>query len=119
VFAGAVQLVVTPEIVAEYLRAAEGPNVSRLFVQKSVRAQDYAALVQRLRRVATLVEPVGEPPPCRDEDDRKFLHAAVTADVDYLITYDKDLLDIKQIGKCAILTPSDALDRLRADGVAL
>lgn len=51
-----------------------------------------------------VVAPEGEAPPCRDEDDRKYLHVAVHASLEYLITSDNDLLAIGAIGGCRIVT---------------
>lgn len=112
-------LVVSPEIILEYRTIAEDRDVRRLVVRKGVEVARYRELLQELLGFFVVVNPEGEAPACRDEDDRKFLHAAVAANVDYLITYDNDLLDIKQIGACAILTPPDALERLRMDGVEI
>ena len=44
---------------------------------------------------------------CRDPKDNKFLELAKTVKADYLITGDKDLLDLKQFGETKILKPSE------------
>ena len=44
----------------------------------------------------------------RDPKDEKIIYSAITADVDILITGDKDFLDI-EITRPRILTPSDFL----------
>ena len=48
-----------------------------------------------------------------------FLHAALTGDADYLVTYDDDLLVVGNIGRAVILKPADAVERLKADGVEI
>lgn len=104
---------------SEFRRAADDPDVKRLFQRKGASSFEYMRVLDRILLIAENVEPVGEPPLCRDEDDRKFLHAAVAGDADYLVTFDNDLLDVGSIVRTAILPPAEALDRLRADGVAL
>ena len=44
---------------------------------------------------------------CRDPKDNKFLELAQTVKAHYLITGDKDLLDLKQFGETKILKPSE------------
>ena len=46
----------------------------------------------------------------RDKDDEKVLYSAIAADVDVLITGDKDFCDI-EIEKPEILTPSQFVER--------
>lgn len=46
---------------------------------------------------------------CRDADDDKFIHAALAAGANWLITGDKDLLEVAPIAGLRILTPVDAL----------
>ena len=43
----------------------------------------------------TLVEPKKHISACRDPDDNKFLEIAYEAKADYLVTLDKDLLDLR------------------------
>ncbi len=46
---------------------------------------------------------------CRDREDQKFLELAVSAKADYIISGDKDLLDLKKINKIRILSPNEFL----------
>ncbi|HLC84912.1 MAG TPA: putative toxin-antitoxin system toxin component, PIN family [Candidatus Nanoarchaeia archaeon] len=50
---------------------------------------------------------------CRDSKDDKFLSLAKQIDADYLISFDDDLLVIRQIGRTIILTPGDFLGLMR------
>ncbi len=90
-----------------------------MFQRKGAAAVDYERLLRRIVLIAESVEPLGEPPACRDEDDRKFLHAALFADADYLVTFDEDLLAIGTVGRTPILRPAEAVERLRADGAEI
>ena len=49
---------------------------------------------------------------CRDADDNKFIHAAIVAGADWLVTGDKDLLvlaDSMRASGIRIVSPSDAI----------
>jgi putative PIN family toxin of toxin-antitoxin system len=46
---------------------------------------------------------------CRDADDDKFIHVALAAGAAWLITGDRDLLDVPPLPELRILTTSDAL----------
>ena len=45
--------------------------------------------------------------PCRDKDDDNILACALEADSDYLVTGDKDLLQMKAFRGILIITPRD------------
>ena len=91
----------------------------RLLHRYNLSIQDYLDLLADLRIGAAVVHPTGEPPPCRDEKDRKYRHCAVAARVDYLITRDRDLLDMGQIEGVPIVTPAAFLARAQEAGVVL
>ena len=46
---------------------------------------------------------------CRDADDDKFIHTALAAQAPWLLTGDRDLLDVPVIPNLRILTPVEAL----------
>jgi putative PIN family toxin of toxin-antitoxin system len=48
----------------------------------------------------------------RDPKDNKFLELAVDAKAKYLITFDKDLLSLSQIGNIRICKPGEFLDQI-------
>ncbi len=50
---------------------------------------------------------------CRDPDDQKFLDCAHTARADYLVTGDRDLLDIGTVGRTSIITAAQIVKRLK------
>ena len=50
---------------------------------------------------------------CRDPDDQKFLDCAHTARADYLVTGDRDLLDIGTVGRTSIITSAQLVERLK------
>ena len=63
----------------------------------SIDAQRQAACVAECRRIAKRLEKTvdgGTLPRCPDPKDQMFLEAAATAKADYLVTKDRDLLDL-------------------------
>ena len=50
---------------------------------------------------------------CSDKDNQKFLELAVSAKADYIITGDKDFLNLKEINKIKILSPKEFLSLLK------
>jgi len=46
---------------------------------------------------------------CRDADDDKFIHAALAAEAQWLVTGDQDLLTVPAMPALRILTPANAL----------
>jgi len=54
-----------------------------------------------------LAEGTLQTPVCRDRDDDLILACADTADADYLVTGDKDLLVLERYGRSKILSPRD------------
>lgn len=61
---------------------------------------------------------IPQPPPstaaCRDPDDLPFLHLAMAADADALVSGDHDLLDLAPIENLTLLTPRNAVAALSA-----
>ncbi len=110
---GRVQSVCSPAILTEWEENAYKPSVMGYFKRRGVEVQDYIAVIRDVWRLSEVVQPAGEPPPCRDEKDRKYLHCAVEAQADFLVTTDKDLLVIGNIGGVAIVQPEECWGRLK------
>lgn len=86
----------------------------RLFDRRSVHADDYLALIDFLVEHAELTSPTGTAPESRDDDDRKYLHCASFANADYLLSYDRDLLDVGAVGDTLIRRPEEFMESLEA-----
>jgi len=62
-------------------------------------AQAQAACIAQCRRIAKRIDtaapaPSGMLPVCRDPDDQKFLEAALAAGAQFLVTKDRELLEV-------------------------
>ena len=98
---------------------ASKPRVVALFKRHDVSRSELSAMLTLLLEIASLVRLHGEAPPCRDENDRMYLHCSLASQADWLITRDKDLLELGTIGTAAILVPEAFIERLEQKGVEL
>jgi predicted nucleic acid-binding protein len=112
-------LVTSAAIEAEYFDTPTKRGIVELLARHSVRPEFYRLELDALMLISERVLPTGEPPPCRDEEDRKYLHCAQVAGADFLVTYDRDLLDLGSIGEVSIVTPADFLQQAKAAGLKL
>lgn len=73
-------------------------------------------ILHDLRAVADWVEPDGRPLPVRsrDPDDDKVIEAALAGKARWLVTGDRDLLEIEGLDVPFILTPTDMMARIPA-----
>ena len=62
---------------------------------------------------ALVVEAAVEIEMCRDPEDNKFLICAVSADADYVVSGDSDLLTLREVEGIPIVTARGLLQKLR------
>lgn len=99
------ELVTSDHILGELRR-----HLVRAFHLKSQRADEIVAFVREHSEVASPVEVPATA--CRDPSDLPVLGTALAGSADLLVTGDKDLLDLKQIGDVPIVTPRACYERL-------
>ncbi|TWA67121.1 putative PIN family toxin of toxin-antitoxin system [Azospirillum brasilense] len=75
-------------------------------------AADRAAFLDAFAAEARRVEPAPVERLCRDPDDDMFLAVALAADADWLVTVDRQLLSVRQVGRTRILRPERFLDAI-------
>lgn len=90
----------TPEIIDEYNEIVEEMiRRKQGHLQKDIMSYFTAWL--------KIIEPVAKVEVCRDPDDDKFISCAIDAKAIYIISGDKDLLDIKEYDGIEIITAAD------------
>jgi putative PIN family toxin of toxin-antitoxin system len=99
--------VASPAVAAEWRAQPKSPSVQAYFRRASVEIGRLAETVENFIALSEMTEPIGEPPPCRDEKDRKYLHCAISGNVDFLVTTDLDLLVQEQIASTQIIRPGE------------
>jgi putative PIN family toxin of toxin-antitoxin system len=80
-------------------------------LERYITAAVREAAIERIRSIATWVEPSLHLHVCRDPRDDKFLEVAVHGRADPILTGDADLLALHPFQGIAILTPADFLQR--------
>jgi putative PIN family toxin of toxin-antitoxin system len=88
-----VKLYLSPAILAEVRDVLTRPKIQRKFPHLTQERAD--TFVQKLATLATLVNNVPNAGvPLRDPDDLPYLNLAVTVNAEYIVSRDKDLLDL-------------------------
>lgn len=103
------QLFVSEPIVSEILEVLHRPELTAKF--KTLKKLDMTAIMNILGE-ASVVEIHPIPQTSRDQKDDKFLATAVAAKADYLVTEDRDLLDMKEYQGVKIITAKTFFDLL-------
>lgn len=96
-----VQLFTTKEIMSEFFRVLQ-----RDFYLDESQLNDVASYV--LAFVTFVVPPQKVDIVKEDPDDNKIIECAVASDSEYIITYDKHLLKLKEYNGIRIVTPEEA-----------
>ena len=91
-------------------------ELTRILKEKFGASQDLVSGVIRLLHQDTVfAEPTEHPKvKLKDKDDLVILSAALSASADVLITGDKELQSLKQVGKLKILSPRNFWNELTA-----
>jgi putative PIN family toxin of toxin-antitoxin system len=105
--AGKFVLTVSDQIVSEYINVLSRPKFKILRVE----LDDFAALILSKAEFVSPEESIRVIE--ADPSDNKFLEAAVAGKVDYIVSGDKHLRDLKEFRGIAVQTPSVFLERLK------
>jgi uncharacterized protein len=108
---GRVELVLSPEILAEFAEVVARPKFVARVAARSTTAE---ALARKLVEEVTIVSPavLPLPPEPRDPKDLHVLECAVAAHPDVIVSGDKDLLTMRTFRGIPIINASEALQRL-------
>jgi putative PIN family toxin of toxin-antitoxin system len=103
-------LFVSVEVLREVLDVITRPELVRKY--KGLAGQD----IQRMLAIlsdARVVVPASIPPTCRDPKDDVFIATAVAAEAHYLVSEDRDLLDLVSYADISIMDAATFLDTMR------
>lgn len=94
-------------------------ELRRILIERFKVPKAQADLIENLLRDQTVVPKPSALPPIkvRDPDDAWVLASAVSGAADLLVTGDQDLLVLAARAPLPILTPREAWERLRSEGV--
>ncbi len=104
IFSGKCILVFSEELLSEFLSVIKRPKFRKFFS-----LEDTENLIETIEEYAEFVDVKSEVEICRDEKDNFLLSLAKDSKADFLITGDKDLLDLKTYETAKILTITEFL----------
>jgi putative PIN family toxin of toxin-antitoxin system len=110
-FADDYELVLSPAIVREVLEVLHRPRLRAKFPH--IAQLDIARIIGLFEQ-AQVVEPQDVPSVSRDPQDDKFLACVRSAEADYLVTEDKDLLVLEEYEGTRICQPAEFIALLEA-----
>jgi len=107
--AGKFILVVSEDIVSEYLGVLQRPKLH-------LKSSTIAAIVNRVYRKAEFVAPEEKIfVVLADTSDNKFIEAAITGETDYIVSGDKHLLELKEYKFIPIISAREFIHILEAE----
>lgn len=104
------RLIVSPQIIREVIEVLQRPELTKRFT--TLKGIDVGRVLEILQR-AEVVIPKKEKQVSRDTKDNKFLAAAEVAKADYLVSEDRDLLDLVEYQGTRIITAHEFLQTLK------
>jgi putative PIN family toxin of toxin-antitoxin system len=101
-------VVTSPEILREVIEVIQRQEVRNKLPLLAYPARLEAVL--GVLRESTVVEPSERPAVCRDADDDKFFWCALAASADYIISEDRDVLDVSKYEGSRTISAADFLE---------
>ena len=90
-------------------------NRERIIKRHQRSKEELETIISELASLSYLVPGTTKVEVVRDPDDDKIIVAAVEGNADYIISRDKDLLDLKEYQGIKIITPEEFMRILRAE----
>ena len=94
--------VLSQELLNEFLEVARRPKFRRF-----ISSADIEGILETIDEYADFVKVQTRIEICRDPKDNFLLSLSIDGNADFLLTGDKDLLDLVKFGETTILTISD------------
>lgn len=107
VLANKIQAFISPVLLAEFFDV-----VNKKF---DLSNEELALTKSQIENKFVIVQPKSEIKILRDEDDNRVLEAALEGECNYIITGDRDLLDLKIYKNIKIVTPDAFLSKMLTD----
>ncbi|HKY52881.1 MAG TPA: putative toxin-antitoxin system toxin component, PIN family [Anaerolineales bacterium] len=95
-----------PEFLKEYAEVVSRPH---LWEKYHLDKEEIAAVIQVMENRGVLVYVVTQVDICRDPDDNILLALALDGKADYIVSGDKDLLDLVSFREIPIIKPAEFL----------
>ncbi|MFH1916667.1 MAG: putative toxin-antitoxin system toxin component, PIN family [Nanoarchaeota archaeon] len=108
---GKAHLFMTKELLSEVEEVIKRPKFNEVMRKAGLTSDQIMGKIASLSHL--VIAPRLNIRACRDEKDNKFLECAKSADVDYLVSGDKDLLSLRVYEGIPIVKTSSILDALK------
>ncbi len=105
-------LIISPEVLEEI---EDLINRKRIAERHKLTAREREVVMSEIASLSYIVPGTTQVEIVRDPDDDKIIAAAVEGNADYIVSRDKDLLDLKQYQGIKIITPEKFMGILRAE----
>lgn len=102
-----IQVVISEEILEELILVTQRPKLQKYFASNKV-----DELIQILRTIGLFINIISEVYLCRDVKDNYLLALAKDSDANFLVTGDRDLLEIAKFENTEIVTYQELLMKL-------
>ncbi len=108
---GKLMLISSPALLSELADVISRPKFDAILTHSNTSRN---RTLDELHRLAEVVEPPPLPQPvCRDADDDAVLAAAIAGLANLIVSGDGDLLDLKLYKGIPIITPAEAVQRIK------
>ncbi|OGS94673.1 MAG: putative toxin-antitoxin system toxin component, PIN family [Gallionellales bacterium RIFCSPLOWO2_12_FULL_57_18] len=109
---GELTLISSPALLSELADVISRPKFDVILVRSNT---SRIRMLNELHRLVEVIEPPPLPHPvCRDADDDAVLAAAIAGQADLIVSGDDDLLSLKIHQDIPIVTPAEAVQRIKA-----
>lgn len=99
---GHLDIFVSQEILAEYKATID-------YLLEKYHGHQLTSFLPGLTKIVSIVEPLSHVKVCRDPDDNKFIECALAGQCSFIVSGDKDLLDIKRFKSIRIISVAEFL----------
>ena len=107
-----IELVLSMQIINEFSEVLNYEEIKDKIKNKNL---EMKRTVEKIIAISTIIEPIERLDIVKNDiDDNIVLECAVEGDVDYIITQDKHLLNIKEFRGIEIITPEEFLGILKS-----
>ena len=109
---GELTLISSPALLSELADVISRPKFDAILVRSKTSINHTLA---ELHRLVEVIKPPPLPQPvCRDADDDEVLATAIAGLADFIVSGDDDLLSLKIYRDIPIVTPAEAVQRIKA-----
>ncbi len=105
---GKISLIFSEELFTEFIEVTKRPKLKKYF-----KAKDLSTLLDLMNSFSEMIEIHSNVDLCRDKKDNFLLNLAIDSNANFLVTGDKDLLELEKIKKTKIVTISDLIESLK------